>query len=338
MSNPSRASVVAFRASNGGNGVLVPRKSFETRFAGGEKTSQPTPTPATNRMTATTATMTIDTPFAPRIASAGGAAPPAAMPGANACHYLNVTGNAKLGTSRELGPMRGRSSCRAFEAFLEDVEARVEHVPWNVERGDVSHRRIATGEQDQAVLVRVFFDRITAFRVRLLRSLVRHELGGLHHPEPTPVSDELVSLRHLVESFREVRSDFRASRYQAFILDHVERRQGRRARHRIPAERVRVLPALPEVHLGRIHRRADREAAPERLGHRQDVRHRLRVLDRPHLPGPAESRLDFVVDQEKAVVLGDLPDPIHPSRRRDDVRSEERRVGKECRSRWSPYH
>ena len=23
---------------------------------------------------------------------------------------------------------------------------------------------------------------------------------------------------------------------------------------------------------------------------------------------------------------------------RDDVRSEERRVGKECRSRWSPYH
>ena len=23
---------------------------------------------------------------------------------------------------------------------------------------------------------------------------------------------------------------------------------------------------------------------------------------------------------------------------RDEVRSEERRVGKECRSRWSPYH
>ena len=28
--------------------------------------------------------------------------------------------------------------------------------------------------------------------------------------------------------------------------------------------------------------------------------------------------------------LGDFPDP--------DIRSEERRVGKECRSRWSPYH
>src|SRR3989449_138056 len=321
MSNPSRASVVAFRASNGGNGVLVPRKSFETRFAGGEKTAHPLPPPATNRMPAPTATMTTDTPFAPRIAPAGGAAPPAAMPGANACHYLNVTGNAKVGTSRELGPMRGRSSCRAFEAFLEDVEARVEHVPRNVERGDVSHSRIATGEQDQAVLVRVLLDRVAAFRVRLLGSLVRHELGGLHHPEPTPVSDELVSLRHLVESFREVRSDLRTSGHQVFVLDHVERGQRRGARDRVSAERVRVLPTLLEVHLRGVYRRTDREIAPERLGHRQDVRHRLRVFDRPHLPGPAESRLDFVVDQQEAMVLGDLRYPIHPSRRRDDISS-----------------
>src|SRR2546426_9327723 len=28
----------------------------------------------------------------------------------------------------------------------------------------------------------------------------------------------------------------------------------------------------------------------------------------------------------------------HPLDFTDDVRSEERRVGKECRSRWSPYH
>src|SRR5690554_7893149 len=29
---------------------------------------------------------------------------------------------------------------------------------------------------------------------------------------------------------------------------------------------------------------------------------------------------------------------IHPSLRPDYIRSEERRVGKECRSRWSPYY
>src|SRR5256885_458358 len=32
------------------------------------------------------------------------------------------------------------------------------------------------------------------------------------------------------------------------------------------------------------------------------------------------------------------PSPHPPSRRRPPARSEERRVGKECRSRWSPYH
>ena len=30
--------------------------------------------------------------------------------------------------------------------------------------------------------------------------------------------------------------------------------------------------------------------------------------------------------------------PVHRGRRRQHCRSEERRVGKECRSRWSPYH
>src|SRR3712207_7955573 len=29
---------------------------------------------------------------------------------------------------------------------------------------------------------------------------------------------------------------------------------------------------------------------------------------------------------------------LEPAQVRDTVRSEERRVGKECRSRWSPYH
>src|SRR6267154_4854464 len=35
------------------------------------------------------------------------------------------------------------------------------------------------------------------------------------------------------------------------------------------------------------------------------------------------------------------PDPTHPAEAARDInraRSEERRVGKECRSRWSPYH
>ena len=30
--------------------------------------------------------------------------------------------------------------------------------------------------------------------------------------------------------------------------------------------------------------------------------------------------------------------PVHLSDGQEGIRSEERRVGKECRSRWSPYH
>ena len=29
---------------------------------------------------------------------------------------------------------------------------------------------------------------------------------------------------------------------------------------------------------------------------------------------------------------------LYPNLYQDETRSEERRVGKECRSRWSPYH
>ena len=67
-----------------------------------------------------------------------------------------------------------------------------------------------------------------------------------------------------------------------------------------------------------------------------------RIIAPPVLPDPA--KLHVVPDHfrgpahERAVrVLPDLDDVVErfPQER---VRSEERRVGKECRSRWSPYH
>src|SRR3712207_8800932 len=41
-----------------------------------------------------------------------------------------------------------------------------------------------------------------------------------------------------------------------------------------------------------------------------------------------------VAFEQRLLVLGHPRDHLGPG----DVRSEERRVGKECRSRWSPYH
>src|SRR2546422_11371934 len=64
------------------------------------------------------------------------------------------------------------------------------------------------------------------------------------------------------------------------------------------------------------------------------------------VPTPAEIKevLDqYVIGQEKAkktlaVAVYNHYKRINSHGARDNERSEERRVGKECRSRWSPYH
>src|SRR5687767_7629186 len=61
------------------------------------------------------------------------------------------------------------------------------------------------------------------------------------------------------------------------------------------------------------------------------------------LPPPAEAMVTILLD-EKGDTLGSLELARRLERWRDEgrrearFRSEERRVGKECRSRWSPYH
>src|SRR5256886_2615347 len=82
-----------FRNSKGGKGVFVPRKRVVTvrGAGGGARNTAPMPRPATNGTMAMTTTMTLEIPFAPRIASAGAAPPPSAMRGANTCPYLSLT-------------------------------------------------------------------------------------------------------------------------------------------------------------------------------------------------------------------------------------------------------
>src|SRR3712207_9207953 len=47
---------------------------------------------------------------------------------------------------------------------------------------------------------------------------------------------------------------------------------------------------------------------------------------------------DAQVDQEEQELRARRQRPDHDDQGDDGERSEERRVGKECRSRWSPYH
>ena len=75
-------------------------------------------------------------------------------------------------------------------------------------------------------------------------------------------------------------------------------------------------------------RRKQRNVTDRRFSQRQLA---LRIGIQPAYLGRLEHGLDVSLSEEKAVALARELDV-------DTTRSEERRVGKECRSRWSPYH
>ena len=53
------------------------------------------------------------------------------------------------------------------------------------------------------------------------------------------------------------------------------------------------------------------------------------------------SRIEQLIDEIEEYIEGCKPKFMSSTEiivNKDEIRSEERRVGKECRSRWSPYH
>ena len=61
-----------------------------------------------------------------------------------------------------------------------------------------------------------------------------------------------------------------------------------------------------------------------------------------HFVGSLRQRVALQQTHNQFVLIADLQgltdNGSNPQKIRDNIRSEERRVGKECRSRWSPYH
>ena len=64
----------------------------------------------------------------------------------------------------------------------------------------------------------------------------------------------------------------------------------------------------------------------------EDTRHSINLMNYFNIATPMTSYHDYKQPQQKEKQRH-VPYPTHRH-----PRSEERRVGKECRSRWSPYH
>src|SRR5256885_17050676 len=68
----------------------------------------------------------------------------------------------------------------------------------------------------------------------------------------------------------------------------------------------------------------------------------LRILPRvsPRQPPSSAILLEMSADADRPSLASDffMLAIIEPPDPKKELRSEERRVGKECRSRWSPYH
>src|SRR3712207_5740128 len=88
--------------------------------------------------------------------------------------------------------------------------------------------------------------------------------------------------------------------------------------------------------LGVAGLRRGRRTVVAEVHRRADVESEVVAAGADHVSiDPEEAMQEYLVDQLPVRALADV---LVSSRAFTYLRSEERRVGKECRSRWSPYH
>ena len=76
---------------------------------------------------------------------------------------------------------------------------------------------------------------------------------------------------------------------------------------------------FPRHDFGTSHHYAERHAGRNAFGERDDIRMEVEVFEREHLAGAAHTALDFIRNQENAVLSRDLLELRKKIRRRDDV-------------------
>ena len=102
-------------------------------------------------------------------------------------------------------------------------------------------------------------------------------------------------------------------------IDQLQRRQARGSTDRVAGERRAVGAGRPRPDRFAGDERADRHARRDALGGGDDVRLDAGLLDRPPRAGASHAGLDLVGDQQDAVLVADVAQPLQESRRGREV-------------------
>src|SRR5438552_17064376 len=169
----------------------------------------------------------------------------------------------------------------------------------------------STGAENQQSAPEAFIeDRVT--------KLARSQFNANHQAAAANIDDRRLPLLQALQFRAQVFAELRGIR-DIFFFQEPDCFQRGRQTYRISAECRRMSARFPRHDFGTSHRYAERHAGGNAFGDRHDIRMEVEVFEREHLAGAAHTGLDFIRNQENAVLARDLLELRKKIRRRDDV-------------------
>src|SRR5213593_2488647 len=180
----------------------------------------------------------------------------------------------------------------------------------NDQRRTETNRRSAGAENQQPTAEAVIKDLVT--------KLARCELNADHETAAANIDDGGLPVPHALDLGEQVFPHPRGIR-DIFFFQEPDGFQGGRQTYRISAECRSMGARFPRHDFRASHRYAQRHAGGDTFRDGDDVRMKVEMFEREHLPGATHTALDFVGNQENAVLAGDLLELWKKIRRRNDI-------------------
>ena len=176
----------------------------------------------------------------------------------------------------------------------------------------------AAAEDEETALEGEVDDTIADERRGFAGSLVLDDLEADHEAASADIADDGMFCRPVPEAGEYILA-LPGGVGQAFAFENIDGRQCRGNADGIAAEGGGVGAGFPVHDGGTGHANAEGHAGGDAFGHTDDVGLDAGVLDGPPFAGAARAGLDFIGDEEDAVLIADAAQLLHEDGGRDDV-------------------